>query len=715
MKPSFFYEPQEIKKTNDEEKNYSKTLKISKISGKILIIGNQGWLDFKNAGDCTGQGTKLEPYIIEDLVIDGGGSGIGILIENTDVYYRIEDCTVFNCKYGIYLYYAHNGALINNNCSYNGIHDDNGYAIRGSYSNNLNVSGNFLYKNGDSTYYASGMRLWSCNNSIVSGNIAKNNSNWGLYISHSINNTISGNTANYNVAGIGIVANNNTIISKNNVSSNKYNGIYVGTKSYNNTVLKNFVNNNKIGIEFWGSFSYDIPNNYILGNVMINNELYGIYISRVYNLTLSNNTISNSRNGIGLGNANNIKILKNIVYNNTMDGMYLTVIENSTISKNIVYNNSKDGIHFYSKPGVRGFNTISENKVYNNSERGIYIEISQNNTVKGNIIRDNAMIGLDFNPYLGPHGNLVYNNSFINNGIHAIDSVVIYPSYLSNKWDNGAIGNYWDDYTGIDENDDGIGDTPYNIAGTAGSKDRFPIWEDGPNNEVNLPKKKFVSGLNAPNFNVENHHKKLDEIWYTINLGTRKFFVYFNETVNQTAWSALSEGPVILRFYANDTEGNTNYEQIDGIKDTNAPNITIYDPSEGSKFGNLAPTLSLQINDVSLNKTWYILNEEPTKYYFIISVGLTMNVSIGQNSWESLPEGDVKITIYADDGLGRISFIQIRVIKDIPIGKNNGGGLNDDDEEVSQIPFGNYYLLFAAISIISLTILKKRKAIFSKN
>ena len=42
-----------------------------------------------------------------------------------------------------------------------------------------------------------------------------------------------------------------------------------------------------------------------------------------------------------------------------------------------------------------------------------------------------------------------------------------------NIWDNGIVGNYWDDYTGLDEDGDGIGDTPYLINSEIG--DRFPL------------------------------------------------------------------------------------------------------------------------------------------------------------------------------------------------------------------------------------------------
>ncbi|GAG58863.1 unnamed protein product, partial [marine sediment metagenome] len=79
---------------NDDINLDDKNLKISAVSGKIHIDNN--WSAAEAAGICTGAGTYSEPYVIEDLVIDGEGSGSCILIENSDVYFIITNCIVNN-------------------------------------------------------------------------------------------------------------------------------------------------------------------------------------------------------------------------------------------------------------------------------------------------------------------------------------------------------------------------------------------------------------------------------------------------------------------------------------------------------------------------------------------------------------------------------------------------------------------------------------------
>ncbi|GAH45404.1 unnamed protein product, partial [marine sediment metagenome] len=102
----------QISDISDESNLDNKNPKISAVSRKIHIDNN--WSAAKAAGICTGNGTYSEPYVIEDLVIDGGHSGSCILIENSTVFVKIENCTLVNSgsssmDAGIKLSYAKDG------------------------------------------------------------------------------------------------------------------------------------------------------------------------------------------------------------------------------------------------------------------------------------------------------------------------------------------------------------------------------------------------------------------------------------------------------------------------------------------------------------------------------------------------------------------------------------------------------------------------------
>jgi len=143
-------------------------LKLSAVSGKIHVDNN--WTATKVAGKCTGDGTYSSPYVIEDLVIDGGGSGSCIWIQNSDVYFNIENCTLYN----------------------SGNHwDDTGILLAMDVDNGQLID-NIIHDN-----YI-GIYLYSSDNNTISGNIISNSSDNGLRVWYSYNNTISGNTANHN-------------------------------------------------------------------------------------------------------------------------------------------------------------------------------------------------------------------------------------------------------------------------------------------------------------------------------------------------------------------------------------------------------------------------------------------------------------------------------------------------------------------------------------
>ena len=70
---------------------------------------------------CSGSGTWNDPYIIENVVIDGQDSSNCLEIRDSIPYFIIRNCTFYNAgplgKAGILLYNVKNGTLLNLNCS----------------------------------------------------------------------------------------------------------------------------------------------------------------------------------------------------------------------------------------------------------------------------------------------------------------------------------------------------------------------------------------------------------------------------------------------------------------------------------------------------------------------------------------------------------------------------------------------------------------------
>jgi len=177
---------------------------------------------------------------------------------------------------------------------------------------------------------------------------------------------------------------------------------------------------------------------------------------------------------------------------------------------------------------------------------------------------------------------------------------------------------------------------------------------------IDSPTPNQLFGSTAPNFGLTIDEGNLNTTWYTIDGGQANFtFTGTSGSIDQTTWTGRPNGTVTIRFYANDTFGQLNYDEVNVKKDVLAPIITIDAPTPNQLFGNTAPTFSLTINEGNLNTTWYTIDGGQNNYTFTGTSG-----SIDQTAWAGRPNGTVTIRFYANDTLGQINYDEVTVRKD---------------------------------------------------
>lgn len=248
------------------------------------------------------------------------------------------------------------------------------------------------------------------------------------------------------------------------------------------------------------------------GNLIHDNDITmtgnGIY-SQGLSTEINNNRITSSFTGIGLENSKDHQIHENFLMLNTI-GIWLysspsNVIFDNTIlysqysapvttdsypgyntdgiaillQKNSNSNEVNENLMDHNKIGVWVSNS-NENSVYYNQIRnnvgtgkphldgiGIYVEADgqdvEHNVFTYNTIENSAQAGVAVYSYSGggtPQFNEFNHNNFVKNSIHAVDP------FDDNEWDDGNLGNYWDDHQGIicdDSDRDGICNNPRKI------------------------------------------------------------------------------------------------------------------------------------------------------------------------------------------------------------------------------------------------------------
>ncbi|MYN02432.1 nitrous oxide reductase family maturation protein NosD [Pseudoduganella sp. DS3] len=151
---------------------------------------------------------------------------------------------------------------------------------------------------------------------------------------------------------------------------------------------------------------------------------YGTHYMNTHDSIWEGNTVHQSRGGLALMEVRNLTVRNNVAWGNEDHGIMLRTIQDSVIENNIVSGNG----------------------------RGFFIYDAEFNTLRGNLVIGNQT-GVHLTA--GSSNNAVDGNDFINNA-----EQVKFVASKDVEWGRSR-GNYWSNYSGWDQDNDGQGDVLY--------------------------------------------------------------------------------------------------------------------------------------------------------------------------------------------------------------------------------------------------------------
>lgn len=473
---------------------------ISPASAAITRNGNVYTL----TDDITGYTIAID---CDNVILDGANYSLngennlaGIFVQDQNNV-KIQNFNIHGFTYGMLFTWLYNfgSSQQKTNTVNNNTLTGNTYGIYlNDYSKDNTLTANTLTNN---TY---GIHLSASSNNLLRNNRMSNNTYnffvYGSSIAGAINdvdtsNTVDGkpiiywiNEENKSVpsdAGyIALVNCKEMIVQGFNLSRNGQAILLVGVD--NSTVTNNTLTGNDNAM--WVSNSENVA---ITKNVFSKSSKYTLYITSSNKTTVTGNTFINGGfNGTAseqaLANAGQaaISILgsrDNVIYNNIFlwngEAVSMHGCINHLITANLLNVTTGTSIHLFqcSQNNITG-NTITYGKgigikvwssdnnlielnLIANNTLGILLDAAANNRILENIIANNTDWGMQLksagDTFSCSTNNTILHNNFINNqqgdGLDvSIPGVwVMHGGYipgLSNIWDNGYEGNYWEDY-----------------------------------------------------------------------------------------------------------------------------------------------------------------------------------------------------------------------------------------------------------------------------
>lgn len=425
-------------------------------------------IDAANPGDTilVKAGTYYEHVVIDKAlklvgenknttIIDGNGTGTVILIGKDNV--TVAGFTIRNAgrKWGApptpgYPDSCILGSLVSQVRIKNNTFAGAAVCAWFAYSSFINISENVFF---NATY--AGIIGYSSSYVTVYSNLVYDCGWMGIHLDGGSHNCkIANNTVLDNMEGIEIELSAENIIEENCLINNNV-SIVLNRCGSLNVFRKNNMTSPQYNLIIFGysldSFMQNIDNS----NTVNNKTVY--YLTNLRNTIVEPSSYPNL-GYLGVVNCTNIKVRGFDVYRNG-DGVMLAYSTNCTLSSMTSSGNRGPllcgGLTFYKSNN----NTITNNEISNNT-CGVCLYRSD--------------------------GNIFYHNNLTCNNLQVI------PDFLSpftnessghfsvNVWDNGLEGNYWGDYTGEDENKDGIGDSPYLVTSSPTTPPEFKQYDNHP-------------------------------------------------------------------------------------------------------------------------------------------------------------------------------------------------------------------------------------------